>query len=88
MDTASWNRINNIYIDLLAKLTGKDPADPEVSQLRKLATEGTNAMGGTLAASFSMDAKSKPPFVLRYVVGMKDPQAFSRVMDEMLQAIQ
>lgn len=82
VDTASWNRINNIYIDLLAKLTGKDPAGPEVSQLRKLATEGTNAMGGTLAASFSMDAKSKPPFVLRYVVGIKDPQAFSRVMDE------
>ena len=61
VDTASWNRINNIYIDLLAKLAGKDPAGPEAGQLRKLATEGTNAIGGTLAASFSMDAEEQAP---------------------------
>ena len=82
INPASWNRLNNFYIDLMAKLAGKDPASEEVRNLRKLTTDATNALSGTLAASFSMDLNAKPPFKLQYVVGVKDPQAFYRVLDE------
>ena len=70
---ASWNRLNNFYFDLMAKMAGKDASSEEVRKLKKLATDATNSLGGTLAASFSMDAKTKPPFELQYVVGSERP---------------
>jgi len=82
INPASWNRLNNFYIDLLAKFAGKDPASDEVRNLKKLTTDATNSLTGTLAASFSMDLNAKPPFKLQEVVGIKDPQAFYRVLDE------
>jgi hypothetical protein len=82
VDTASWNRLNNMGMEMFAKMLGKSTTDPQILQLQKLATDGTNAMGGTLAGSFSVDAASKPPFAVRYVVGLKDPQAFYRVLEE------
>jgi len=82
INPASWNRLNNFYIDLLAKFTGKDPASEEVRNLKKLTTDATNTLTGTLAASFSMDLNAKPPFKGQEVVGIKDPQAFYRVLDE------
>lgn len=83
VDPASWNRLNNWGINLLAQMAGKPANDPEVQKIRKFVVESTNALGGTLAASMSADPKSKPPFAFRYVVGLKDAQAFSRAMDQM-----
>ena len=53
MDPAAWNRINNFYFDMIAKLAGKDASSDEIRKLRKLTTDATNALTGTLAASFS-----------------------------------
>jgi hypothetical protein len=83
VDPASWNKVNNWGINLLAQMAGKPTSDPEVQKIRKFATESTNALGGTLAASMSVDPKSKPPFTLRYVVSLKDAQAFSKAIDQM-----
>ncbi len=88
IDPASWNRLNNLYIDLMAKFLGKDPASEEVRNLKKLTTDATNAFTGSLAASFSADLNAKSPFRLREVVGVKDPQAFYRVLDEMPKMLQ
>lgn len=83
VDPASWNKLNNMGIDLLAQLAGKPTTDPEVAKIRKIMTDATSALGGTLAMSFSTDAKSKPPFSARYIVGLKDAQAFYRALDQM-----
>ncbi|HON91743.1 MAG TPA: hypothetical protein PKZ07_09290 [Sedimentisphaerales bacterium] len=82
VDPTSWNQLNNWGINLLAQMAGKPANDPEIQKIRKFATDGTNALGGTLAASMSLDTKSKPPFAFRYVVGLKDAQAFSRMLDQ------
>jgi len=82
VDPASWNQLNNWGINLLAQMAGKPANDPEIQKIRKFATDSTNALGGTLAASMSLDTKSKPPFAFRYVVGLKDAQAFSRMLDQ------
>jgi hypothetical protein len=84
MDPAAWNRVNNFYFDLLAKLSGPNASGENISKLKRLTTDATNALTGTLAGSFSVDAKAKPPFRLQYVLGMKDPQAFYRVLEEAL----
>lgn len=82
VDTATWNSLNDMWMDMVVKMAGKTAADPEVAQLKKLAADAANAFGGTLAGSFSVDAASKPPFTVRYVVGLKDPQAFYRILEE------
>ncbi|HNS22667.1 MAG TPA: hypothetical protein PKH24_19345 [Sedimentisphaerales bacterium] len=82
VDSAAWTRINDMAMDMFAKMIAKGATDPQMTQLKKLAADATNALGGTLAGSFSVDATGKPPFAVRYVVGLKDPQAFNRVMEE------
>ena len=82
IDPASLNRLNNFYFDLMAKMAGKDPSSEEVLKLKKLATDATNSLGGSLAASLTINAKSKPPFELKYVAAIKDPQTFYRVLEE------
>jgi hypothetical protein len=83
VNPAAWNRVNNFYFDLFAKLAGKDPSSEEVRSLKKLTTDATSALTGTLAVSFSADPTAKPPLKLQYVLGMKDPQAFYRAIDQM-----
>ena len=83
VDSASWSKFNDWGISLLAQMAGKPVTDPEIQKIRKFAADSTAAVGGTLAMSMSADPKSKPPFAFRYVVGLKDPQAFSRILDQM-----
>lgn len=83
MDPVSWNKVNDWGLDLLAQMTGKPASDPEIQKFRKLATDSVNALGGTLALSMSVDPASKPAFTVRYVVSLKDAQAFSKIMDQM-----
>jgi hypothetical protein len=83
VDSASWNKMNDWGINLLAQMTGKPATDPEIQKIRKFATESMSAFGGTAAVSMSVDPKSKPPFALQYVIGLKDAQAFSRAIDQM-----
>jgi hypothetical protein len=83
VNPATWNKLNDWGLNMVARMAGKQTTDPEVQKIRKFATDTTNAVGGTLAGSMTADPKSKPPFVLRYVVGLKDAQAFSRAMEQM-----
>ncbi len=82
IDPATWNRINNFYFDMIAKVAGKNASGEEIGKLKKLAADVTNALTGTLAVSFAMDANAKPPVRLQYVVGLKDPQALYRAMEQ------
>ena len=83
VDPACWTRINNFYLDMFTKFTGKDASSEDIRKLKKLTADATNALSGTAAMSFSTDVKAKPPFRLQYVVGLKDPQAFYRILEEM-----
>ncbi len=83
VDPASWTRLNNLYFDMMARIAGKDPSSEDVRTWKKLAADATNSLGGSLAVSFTANTKTKPPFEVKYVVGVKDPQAFYRVLDEM-----
>jgi len=82
VDTAYLTRLNDVGMGMFAKMMGKDATDPQIQQMKKLATDSANAIGGTLAGSFLVDATSKPPFAMRYVVGLKDLQAYNRILDE------
>jgi hypothetical protein len=79
---ATWNRLNDLYFDMIAKVTGKTSTSEDIVKLKKWATEATNSLTGAVAGSFSADAKSKPPVRLQYVAGLKDAQAFYRALEQ------
>lgn len=83
VEPATWNKINDMSINLIAQMAGVQASDPEIQKFRKLATDATNALAGTLAGSMTVDAKAKPPFVLRYVAGVKDAKALSQAIEQM-----
>ena len=56
MDPAAWNRINGFYIDMLARMTGRDASSEDLINLRKLTADATNALSGTLALSMAAEA--------------------------------
>jgi len=82
LDPATWTRLNNFYFDLMAKSAGKTVPAEEIAKLKKWSADAANALTGTAAVSFSAAAKSKPPFRIQYALGLKDPQAFSRALDQ------
>ena len=82
IDPATWNTINNFYFDMIAKSIGKSASSEDIAKLKKWSADATNALTGTVAGSFSADVKSKPPFRLQYVAGLKDPQAFYRALEQ------
>jgi len=82
MDPATWTRFNNFYFDLMAKSAGKSASSEEIAKLKKWSADATGAFTGTAAVSFSAVAKSKPPFRIQYAVGLKDPQAFYRALEQ------
>jgi hypothetical protein len=81
-DPATWSRLNSFYFDMIAKATGKSASDEEIAKLKKWSTDAASALTGTVAGSLSADAKSKPPFRLQYVAGLKDPQALYRSLEQ------
>ncbi|MGE5295727.1 MAG: hypothetical protein ACM3VT_12940 [Solirubrobacterales bacterium] len=83
VEPATWGKINDMSIDMLAQMAGVQKTDPEIQKIRKFAADGTAALSGTLAGSMSVDTQGKPPFVIRYVAGLKDAQAMSRLLQQM-----
>lgn len=82
VDSAAWNKMNEFQLDLLGTLAGEGASAEDMAALKKMAKDATDALGGTLAASFTVDPKSKPPFNLKYVVGVKDAEKLYAVLDK------
>jgi hypothetical protein len=70
------------YTDLLtAMFEGMDDKE-DVGKFRQLMMDSVEALAGSLAWSMSIDAKSKPPFAVKYVATLKDPQKFYQVLEQ------
>jgi hypothetical protein len=70
------------YMDLLSTMMGETASKEEIAKFRQLATDSIDALGGTVAWSFSADLKGKPPFEMTYVATLKDKQKFYQVLDQ------
>ncbi len=81
MSSPFWLKVNQAYIDLLPKLLGNDASADDMQRLKKMVTDSCEALGGSIAGSFSVDAKSKPPFQVKYAAELKDAAKFYQVMD-------
>jgi hypothetical protein len=87
LNTPFWKALNVKGIDLFAAMMGeKMPAD-DIVKMKALAQDGMDCFGGPMAGSFLIDAKSKPPFALKYIVAVKDGKTLNKVIDESAQLI-
>ncbi|HEW79030.1 MAG TPA: hypothetical protein ENH34_03550, partial [Phycisphaerales bacterium] len=77
-----WNRINEKGIDLMAAIAGEGMTSEDIAKMKTLATDSISSLGGSMVCSFSVDAKNKPPFALKYVMAIEDEKTFNRVIEE------
>lgn len=76
------NQFNSKGIDILATIAGESTTPEEIAKVKTWLADITNALGESLASSFSIDAKQKPPFAGEYVVVIKDEKSFNRAIEE------
>jgi hypothetical protein len=78
---AAWNsKMNEFFLDLLPQMVGGEMSEADMTELKQMAADATDAMTGSLAGSFSVTPGQRPPFSFKYAVGLKDPQKFYDVL--------
>ncbi|HIJ51629.1 MAG TPA: hypothetical protein HPP66_00565 [Planctomycetes bacterium] len=82
MNTPFWKKLNLKSIDLLATMAGESMTAEDITKIKTMTTDMISALGGPMAVSFSIDANSKPPFALKYVLKVKDADKFNKVIEE------
>lgn len=82
INTAFWKKLNVRSIDLLAMMSGDSISAEDITEFKTLATNVTDCLDGPLAYSFSNSAKNKPPFVLKYVIAVKDEKKFNQLIEK------
>lgn len=85
MNIPLWKKFNDKCIDLIIAMAGDSVTEEDIAKMKTTATDWISAIGGPAAFSFSIDAKNKPPFVCKYVMAVKDPYKFNKVMDEAIE---
>lgn len=82
INTPFWKELNIKIIDLLAVMAGENMTTKDIARIKALAADVTDCVGGPIACSASIDTKTKPPFVAKYVIAVKDKEKFNQVIDE------
>ena len=71
--------------DLLALMAGDNMAADDTAKMRTLATDMVDSIGDSVACSFSIDANSRPPFSIKYIIAVRDEKKFNRVIEEQME---
>lgn len=74
-----WKKLAPKWIDLF---TPAGTSAEDTAKMKKLVEDVFASVKGPMAGSFRIEAKSSPPFVLRQVVSVKDPELFNKVIEE------
>lgn len=82
VNTSFWKKLNVRSIDLMAMMSGDSMSAENITQFKTLAANVTECLDGPLAYSISNDAKNKPPFVVKYVVAVKDEKKFNQLIEK------
>lgn len=82
LDTLFWKALNVKGIDLFAAMMRESMSAEDIAKMKALVEESMGCFGGPMAGSFFVDAKSKPPFALKYIVAIKDNERLNKVIEE------
>jgi hypothetical protein len=82
---ASFAKLNDKCIGLLAIMAGKDANDPNIVKTKKLLADYVDSMGDFVAFSMKVEPNAKPCFDAKYVLEVKDVNRFNKATDEIMQ---
>ena len=82
LNTPFWKELNVKAIDLFAAMMREGMSAEDIAKMKALVEESMGCFGGPMAGAFFIDAKSKPPFALKYIVAIKDNQSLNKVIEE------
>jgi len=85
MNTPFWKKLNLKSIDLLTAIAGEAMTAEDITKMKTLTADWISALGGPTVFSFFIDANSKPPFALKYVLEVKDADKFNKVIEEAME---
>jgi general secretion pathway protein G len=85
MNTPFWKQLNLKSINLLTSIAGEAMTAEDITKIKTMTTDMISAIGGPVVFSFFIDANSKPPFVLKYVLEVKDADKFNKVFEEAME---
>ncbi len=85
INTPFWKELNIKNIDFLAVMAGENMTTKDIARMKALAADVIDCIGGPIACSASIDTKNKPPFVVKYVIAVKDGKKFNRLIEEAMQ---
>jgi len=85
INSSFWKQLNIKSIDLLAVMAGENMTTKDIDRMKALAADVIDCVGGPIACSASIDTKTKPPFVAKYVTAVKDKEKFNRLIEEAMQ---
>ncbi len=69
---------------LMGKMIPGGLSEADAEHLEKLIAKGIDAMGDSLAVTFGVSDKDSMPFTGKYVIEVKDQEAFKQVLEEEL----
>jgi prepilin-type processing-associated H-X9-DG protein len=85
MNTPLWKQLNLKSIDLLTAIAGESMTAEDIAKIKTMTTDMVSALGGPVVFSFFIDANSKPPFALKYVLEVKDADKFNKVIEDAME---
>jgi hypothetical protein len=80
INTPLWKMLNVRGIDMFAAMAGESMSADDVKEMKTLTTEIIETVDGPVVYSVSSDPKSKPPFVVKYLIAVKDEKKFSQLI--------
>ncbi len=69
-------------VDIFAAMGGDTISDANVTKMKTLTNNVLNCLDGPVAYSVLIDPNSKPLFVLKYVIAIKDKEKFNQLIEE------
>jgi hypothetical protein len=85
INSSFWKQLNIKGIDLLAVMAGESMKVEDITRMKTIAADVPDCVSGPIACSASIDTKTKPPFVAKYVIAVKDKEKLNRLIDEAMQ---
>ncbi len=85
INSSFWKQLNIKSIDLLSTIAGESMNAEDITRMKTLAAAVPDCVGGPIACSASIDTQNRPPFVVKYVITVKDGKKFNRLIEEAMQ---
>jgi len=81
-DLPSLMKLSSAGFDMFAAFDTDGTNSAKIEKLKKLMADMFNSFGSSVAFSMSIDPQTKPPFVAKYVIEVKDEKTLNQITDE------